>query len=185
MAKGETARSLPRSAQKGEAARKRQHSEAGGALDALLRQAHNRAKVQGVADDLLGRGGRQAARQAVGQAGQGRDKGRTQQPADSSSRPGGRQVSQAPGGVERGDSQGGRAFPSRVREQLDAILADPTAPAATRGQAARTLAEMDGLIGRHQAAPDRAGDTPTGELSRADLLAELTRLRHIAAPEGG
>jgi len=163
---------------KGEAERKRRRDDAGGVLDAMLRQAHTRAKVQGVADDLLGRARRQVVGQGRQARGQEADKGGTQQAVDSVVKPPG-------GGVGRGDSQGPRVFTSRVREQLDAILADPTAPAATRGQAARTLAEMDGLIGRHQAAPDRAGDTPTGELSRADLLAELTRLRHIAAPDEG
>jgi len=173
---------------KGVAARKRQRSEAGGALDALLRQAHSRAKVQGVAADLLGRSVRQVAGQGRQAPGQGADKGGTQQPGDSLVKPSGGQVGRVRDGVGGGDSGVRGTFPgspSRVRSQLETILADPTAPAATRGQAARTLAEMDGLIGRHQAAPDRAGDTPVGELSRADLLAELARLRHIAAPEGG
>lgn len=165
---------------KGATVRERRQDDAAGALDAMLRQAHNRAKVQGVGTDLVGRKARQVARQAVGQAGQvgqasgqGADKGGTTQ--------------QGVGVRQVQDSKKGAAFPASagVRKQLEAILSDPSAPPATRGQAARTLAEMDGLIGRHQAAPDRAGDMQVSELSRADLVAELARLRHIAALDGG
>jgi hypothetical protein len=171
---------------KGAAARKRREGNAAGALDAMLRQAHSRAKVQGLGDDLLGRD--KAGRDKAGQgrdkagrdkAGQGRDKGRT---SGDLAGPGAHQVEHQAGTQQNQDSKSGGSF-SGVRAQLTAILGDPNAPAATRGQAARTLAEMDGLIGRHQAAPDRAGDVPPAELSRAELVAELARLRQIAAPE--
>jgi Tfp pilus assembly protein FimT len=157
---------------KGAAARKRREGNAAGALDAMLRQAHSRAQVQGLGDDLLGRD--KAGRDKAGRekAGQGRDKGGTS----------GHQAEHQAGTQQNQDIKSGGGF-SSVRAQLTGILADPNAPAATRGQAARTLAEMDGLIGRHQAAPDRAGDVPPAELSRAELVAELARLRQIAAPE--
>jgi hypothetical protein len=53
--------------------------------------------------------------------------------------------------------------------------------ANARASAARTLAEMDGHIGRHQAAPDRTASTPLAALSRADLVGELERLRAVCA----
>jgi hypothetical protein len=63
-----------------------------------------------------------------------------------------------------------------VFDHLRALVSDPTAPAAARVNAARTLAEMDGLIGRHQVVPER--DTPSlATLSREALIAELERLR--------
>jgi hypothetical protein len=63
-----------------------------------------------------------------------------------------------------------------VSEYLKSIVSDPKAPAAARVNAARTLAEMDGQIGRHQIVPER--DTPSlATLSRDELIAELERLR--------
>ena len=72
-----------------------------------------------------------------------------------------------------------------VRAALERLLSDPTAPAAARSTAARTLAEMDGLIGRHQQAPDRTRDTPIESLSRTELEAELGRLRRACARVSG
>jgi hypothetical protein len=61
-------------------------------------------------------------------------------------------------------------------------LADRTdIPASARVTAARTLAEIEGLIGRHQQSPDRAAIAPVSSLSRADLVTELERLRYVFA----
>jgi len=61
-----------------------------------------------------------------------------------------------------------------------AILADiarnPDTNAAARASAARALAEIEGTLGRHAQAPVR--DTAdVAQLSRADLVRELERLR--------
>lgn len=56
------------------------------------------------------------------------------------------------------------------------MLEAPDIPAATRAVAARTLAEMEGLIGRHAAPPERhMGDVAL--LSREELVRELDQLR--------
>lgn len=68
-----------------------------------------------------------------------------------------------------------------VRGTLLAIAADPEANATARTSAARALAEMDGLLGRHQAAPDRASDQVLATLSRTELARELARLRRLCA----
>jgi hypothetical protein len=57
-----------------------------------------------------------------------------------------------------------------VRTTLRAICADPTAPASARAQSARTLAEMQQLLGR-DAKPRVADTTPVREMSRAQLEA--------------
>jgi hypothetical protein len=62
-------------------------------------------------------------------------------------------------------------------EVLRTLASDPTANAHARASAARTVAEIQGLIGKHSVAPDRTGTIPIGELSRSDLTQELTRLR--------
>lgn len=62
-----------------------------------------------------------------------------------------------------------------VRETLRAICRDTTAPAAARAQAARTLAEMVGALGRHAAPPPPPGK-PLSELKRDELEAELAAL---------
>jgi hypothetical protein len=66
-----------------------------------------------------------------------------------------------------------------VRAQLERMIADPNMAANARASAARTRAEMDGHIGRHQQAPDRTLSAPVAGLSRADLVAELERLRAL------
>ena len=58
-----------------------------------------------------------------------------------------------------------------ITETLRGIMADATAPAAARAQAARTLAEMVGALGRHSAPPGDADTKPVAELSRAELEA--------------
>ena len=76
----------------------------------------------------------------------------------------GERVRRSPSGYDVG---------AKLREVLD----NPNAPPQARAAAGRTLAEMAGLIGRHQAAPDRGASVPVGQLSRADLVSELERLR--------
>jgi hypothetical protein len=66
----------------------------------------------------------------------------------------------------------------QVAETLTNLLNSNDIPASARVIAARTLAEIEGLIGRHQAAPERAG-AALASLSRAELVAELERLRSL------
>lgn len=66
-----------------------------------------------------------------------------------------------------------------LRATLLALIQDPTTPPVAKSSVIRTLAEIDGLVGRHQMAPDRGADTQVQELSRADLVAELERLRAL------
>jgi hypothetical protein len=61
--------------------------------------------------------------------------------------------------------------------QLAALLTKPDTPAAAKVMAARTLAEIQGLIGKHQIAPDRGDTSALSSLSRDELVAELERLR--------
>lgn len=78
-----------------------------------------------------------------------------------------------------------RITDNAIRRDLVALTRDTRAPASARVTALRTLAEMDGHIGRLQ---DRSGDTvdrPLSELSRDQLLAELDRLRAIVAQDAG
>lgn len=80
--------------------------------------------------------------------------------------------------TKRGPRQDNKNAPGYdVRAKLREVLDNPTSSPQARASAGRTLAEMDGLIGRHQAAPDRGAVTPLGQLSRADLESELHRLR--------
>jgi hypothetical protein len=65
-----------------------------------------------------------------------------------------------------------------VREQLQTLLETEDLPASARVTAARTLAEMEGLIGRHQAVPERI-NKPVSSLSRGELVSELERLRTL------
>jgi hypothetical protein len=67
-----------------------------------------------------------------------------------------------------------------LRSILMALLSDPGAPPAAKASATRTLAEMDGLIGRFQQAPDRASAVSVASLSRAELVRELARVRRLS-----
>lgn len=67
---------------------------------------------------------------------------------------------------------------SSYEASLKTIVNSDFYPASARVTAARTLAEIEGRIGRHQAAPERAG-APLSTLSRAELVAELERLRTL------
>jgi hypothetical protein len=68
-----------------------------------------------------------------------------------------------------------------VEAALIGLIQDPSAGAQARASAARTLAEIKGLLGRHQAKPDRTGETPIDELTREELVSELSRLRSRVA----
>jgi hypothetical protein len=65
-----------------------------------------------------------------------------------------------------------------VRAQLRELLEGSNIPASARVTAARTLAEIEGLIGRHQAAPVQLA-SPVHALSRDELVTELERLRTL------
>lgn len=61
-----------------------------------------------------------------------------------------------------------------IRTTLKEIMRDPGAPAAAKAQAARTLAEMVGALGRHAPPPTQA-DKPLTEMTREELEKELLR----------
>lgn len=64
-----------------------------------------------------------------------------------------------------------------ARATLRAVCVDPTAPAAAKAQAGRTLLELNGKLGRHAEAPR---DDATGSLAEAsvdDLRGMLAALR--------
>jgi hypothetical protein len=65
------------------------------------------------------------------------------------------------------------------RQELAEILRDQSKPANARVVAARTLAEMDGHIGRHQSPPAHVATAPLASLSRDELVSELGRLRAL------
>jgi uncharacterized protein YicC (UPF0701 family) len=63
---------------------------------------------------------------------------------------------------------------------LRAVLLSKDAPAAAKATAARTLAEIEGKIGKHQLAPvDRLAEQRVSLLTRTDLERELARLRTV------
>jgi len=64
-----------------------------------------------------------------------------------------------------------------VSRQLQNLLYNKRLPASARVTAARTLAEIEGLIGRHQLAPVQGATAPLSSLSRDELISELERLR--------
>jgi len=66
-----------------------------------------------------------------------------------------------------------------VAAQLQQLLDDPSTPAAARVNAARTLAEINGVLGKHQLRPERGASQPLASLSREELEAELRRLRDL------
>ena len=65
-----------------------------------------------------------------------------------------------------------------IAETLRAIMRGE-GPDAAKAQAARTLGEMIGLLGRHQDKPDSQDSRPLSGLSRADLARELARLQGL------
>jgi hypothetical protein len=62
---------------------------------------------------------------------------------------------------------------------LQSVISDPEASAMSKVSAARTLAELDGRLGRHQAPPSQASDLSLAILSRDELATELERLREV------
>jgi hypothetical protein len=62
-----------------------------------------------------------------------------------------------------------------AKEALRQVLRDSTAPAAARAAAARTMLEVNGLLGRNAATPIDPGKG-TSEMTRDDMLAELAAL---------
>lgn len=66
-----------------------------------------------------------------------------------------------------------------VAAQLRNLLNQADTPASAKVNAARTLAEIEGLIGRHQSAPERGTVSPLSSLSRQALEDELNRLRTL------
>lgn len=65
-----------------------------------------------------------------------------------------------------------------VRETLRKVMSSD-APAAAKAQAARTLAELTGLLGKHQDKPDENDSKPLSAMSQAELRAELRRLKGL------
>lgn len=83
---------------------------------------------------------------------------------------------------DREDLATRNVYADSARDTLSAIVSDPAVPAMARAAAARTLAEMAGVLGRHQQAPrDRAQETRVALLTRAELERELARLRAVCA----
>ena len=79
---------------------------------------------------------------------------------------------------DKKDAKRGQSRPDYdIRGQLQRLVSDDACPANARASAARTLAELDGLIGKHQQAPERTAAQTIEGLSRADLVQELERLR--------
>lgn len=100
--------------------------------------------------------------------------------AEGAAAPGPQDVVAGPSAAPAGPGQG-PFWPAPlgydVRGTLRAIALDRKANATARTAAARTLAELDGLLGKHQAAPDRTNDRLLSSLSRVELARELARLR--------
>jgi hypothetical protein len=68
-----------------------------------------------------------------------------------------------------------------VRAKLAELIEKTDISPMARVSAARTLAEMDGMIGKHQAAPSNAPTAPLASLSRDQLIRELDRLRGLVS----
>lgn len=60
-----------------------------------------------------------------------------------------------------------------VRQTLRAIMEDTSATAAARSSASRTLAEINGMVGKHADPDDPANARPVTDMSRAEIEAEL------------
>ena len=65
--------------------------------------------------------------------------------------------------------------------ELKSLVARPDTPAAAKVNALRALAEIEGLIGRHQDRPTRTQEAGLQSLSRDELVAELARLRELVS----
>lgn len=74
--------------------------------------------------------------------------------------------------------------PNPIRADLVKLSRDRKAPASARVTALRTLAEMDGLVGKLQTQSNETADAPLGTMTRTQLETELARLRAIVAGRG-
>lgn len=68
-------------------------------------------------------------------------------------------------------------------QALRDVIADQDAPAAAKTQAARTLLEMEGALGKHQT-PPVATRQDLSTMTRAEILAEIERLRSSPGDSG-
>lgn len=71
-----------------------------------------------------------------------------------------------------------------IRNDLVKLSKDRKAPASARVTALRTLAEMDGHIGKLQTQANETADQPLATMTRTQLEAELARLRAIVTGRG-
>lgn|SRR5262252_1514179 len=85
------------------------------------------------------------------------------------------------GGTE---SQMVRSSKELALKTLRNVCNNLKAPASARAQAARTLLEYLGEVGRLQSAKRDSVSAPVSELSDADLDAEITRLAALARQSG-
>ena len=86
----------------------------------------------------------------------------------------------APGEREEKHEEGQKrsVYGESAIEAIRQILTDKDASATARAFAARSLAEITGLLGKHQQPPrERERSAPVSLLSRAELERELARLR--------
>jgi hypothetical protein len=60
-----------------------------------------------------------------------------------------------------------------IKQTLRAIMLDTNAPAAAKAQAARTMAEIAGALGKHSKPGGIVSGRPLAELTREELEAEL------------
>ena len=67
----------------------------------------------------------------------------------------------------------------RSLETLRSVAADAAAPAAARTAAARTLAEIAGLVGRRKTEQPQGDGRPTAELSLDELDKEIAALQAL------
>lgn len=72
---------------------------------------------------------------------------------------------------------------NKIRSDLIKLSRDRKAPASARVTALRTVAEMDGHIGRLQSSSANTTDLPLASMTRAQLEDELRRLRAKIAPD--
>lgn len=70
---------------------------------------------------------------------------------------------------------------NKIRKDLVKLSRDARAPASARVTALRTLAEMDGLVGKLQTVANDTADQPLASLTREQLEEELARLRRVVA----
>ena len=69
---------------------------------------------------------------------------------------------------------------SATRVELEKLSRDRRAPASARVTALRTIAELDGHIGRLQSQAQDVSDSPLSTMTREQLENELVRLRATA-----